>query len=108
MCIEWFNFYQYKMTQCNSLKAKLWKSQFNKLNSAVQNIIEALLRLSSNMVSTSDHETHFPHKLLLIDKLQIFVKLLQLIHQLILSYQQLSCLKWYSQEDFLVEFLVHY
>ena len=40
--------------------------------------------------------------------MQIFVKLLQIIHKLILSYQKLSHLRWYNQEDFLVDSLVHY
>ena len=35
----------------------------NKLNSAIKNETEVVLRLSSNMVG--DDETNFPHKLLL-------------------------------------------
>ena len=36
-----------------------------------------------------DNETNFPHELLLTnDQLQIFVKLLQIINQPILSYQK--------------------
>ena len=31
---------------------------------------------------------------------QIFIKLLQIIYQLILSYRKLSYLRWYNQEDF--------
>ena len=34
---EWFNFYQYKLTQYNSLNVKLSNSQLNKLKSAVKN-----------------------------------------------------------------------
>ena len=52
--------------------------------------------LSSNMIGDSDDETNFPHKLFLtnrIDKLQILVKLLQIIHQLILHYQKLNYLR---------------
>ena len=78
------------MTQYNSLNVKLSNSQFNKFKSAMKNETEVVLRLSSNMIG--DNGTNFPHKLL-IDKLQIFVKPLQLIHQLILNYQKLNCLR---------------
>ena len=91
------------MTQYNSLNAKLSDSQLNKFKSAVKNKTEAVLRLSSNMISNSDNETK-----LQIDKLQIFVKLLLIIHQLILSYQKLNYVRSYNQENFLVDFLVHY
>ena len=82
------------MTQCNSLNVKLSNSQYNKLKSAIKNEAEVVLRLSSNMVGNSDNAINFPHKLLLtIDKLQIFVKLLQIIHELVLSYQNLNYLR---------------
>ena len=75
------------MTQYNSLNVKLSNSQLNKLKSAIKNETEVVLRLSSNMIG--DNETNFPHELLLTnDQLQIFVKLLQIIHQPILSYQK--------------------
>ena len=79
------------MTQYNSLNVKLSNSQFNKLKSAIKNETEVVLRLSSNMVG--DDETNFPHIINLIDKLQIFVKPLQIIYQLILSYQKLKYLR---------------
>ena len=50
------------MTQYNSLNVKLSNSQLNKLKSDV------VLRLSSNMISNSDDETNFPHKLLLTNR----------------------------------------
>ena len=56
-------FYQYKMTQYDSLNLKLSNSQLNEVNSAIKNETEVVLRLSSNMVG--DDETSFPHKLLL-------------------------------------------
>ena len=77
------------MTQYNSLNVKLSNSQLNKLKSTIKNETDVILRLSSNMIGNSDDETNFPHKLLLIDKLQIFVKLLLTTHQLIL----LNCQK---------------
>ena len=105
--IEWFNFYQYKMMQYNSLNVKLSDSQLNKLKSAIKKKAEVVLRLSSSTVD--DDETNFPHKLLLANRqLQIFVKLLLTNRQLILSYQKLKYLRWYNQEDFLVDCLVHY
>ena len=57
----WFNFYQYKMMQYNSLNVKLSNSQLNKLKSSIKNESEVVLRLSSNMIG--DDETNFPHKL---------------------------------------------
>ena len=54
-----------------------------------KNETEVVLRLSANMVG--DNETNFPHKLLLTNnKLQIFVKPLQIIYWEILNYQKLS------------------
>ena len=44
----------------------------------------------------------------LTDKLQIFVKISQIIHQLILGYEKLNYLRLYNQKDFLVGFLVNY
>ena len=75
------------MAQYNSLNVKLSNSQLNKLKSAIKNETEAVLRLSSNMVG--DDEKYIPHKLLLTNR-QIFVKALQIIYQLILSYQKLK------------------
>ena len=75
------------MTQYNSLNVKLSNSQLNKLKSAIKNETEVVLRLSSNMIG--NNETNFPHELLLTeDKFRVFVNLLRVIHQLILSYQK--------------------
>ena len=65
------------MSQYNSLKVKLSNSQTNKLMSALKIEAEVILRLSSNITSNSDYE------------LQIFLKLLKIVYQLILSYQKL-------------------
>ena len=81
------------MTQYNSLNVKLSNSQLNKLKLAIKSETEVVLRLSSNMIDNSDDETNFPYKLLLIDKLQIFARLSQIIYQLTSSYQKLSYLK---------------
>ena len=56
-----FDFYQYKMTQYNSLIVKLSNSQLNEFKSAIKNKTEVVLRLSSYMIG--DNETNFPHKL---------------------------------------------
>ena len=56
------------MTQYNSLNVKLSNSQLNKLRSAIKNEMDVVLRLSSNMISNSDDETNFPHKLLLTNR----------------------------------------
>ena len=53
------------MTQYNILDVKLSSSQLNKLESAIKNETDVILRLSSNMIGNSDDETNFPHKLLL-------------------------------------------
>ena len=72
------------MTQYNSLNlsVKLSNSQLNKLNSAIKNELEAVLRLSSNMIGNSGDEINFRDKLLFTNRqVSIFVKLLQVIHQ---------------------------
>ena len=75
------------MTHFNSLNVKLSSSQLNKLKSAIKNETNIVLRLSSNMIG--DDETNFPHKLLLTNRqVQIFVALLQIIYQQILSSQK--------------------
>ena len=51
------------MTQYNSLNVKQSNSKPNKLNSAIKNETEKVLRSLSNMIS--DHETIFPQKFLL-------------------------------------------
>ena len=48
------NFYQYKMTQYNSLNVKLSNSQLNKLKPAIEDGAEVVLSLLSNMVGGSD------------------------------------------------------
>ena len=95
------------MTKYNSLNVKLSNPQLNKLKSAIKNKTEIVLRLSSNMIG--DDEANFPHKLLLTNR-QVgnLQKLLLKNRQLILSYQKLTYLRRYNQEDFLVDFLVRY
>ena len=56
------------MTQYNSLNVKLSNSQLNKLKSSIKNETDAVLRISSNMVSNSNDNTNFPHELLLTNR----------------------------------------
>ena len=64
--IKVFNFYQFKMTQCNSLNVKISNSQLNKSTSVIKNESEVVSRLSSNLIG--DDETNFSHKLLLTNR----------------------------------------
>ena len=66
--IEWFNFYQYKIAQYNSLNVKPSNSQLNKIKSAVEDGTEVVWRLSSNMIGDSDDKINFPHELLLTNR----------------------------------------
>ena len=85
------------MTRYNGLNVKLSNSQLDKIKSAIEDGTKAVLRLPSNMIGDSDDKINFPHELLLtIEKLQIFVKPLQIIYQLILSYQKLKYLRRYN------------
>ena len=58
----------YKMTQYNSLNVKLSNSQLSKLKSSIKNETDAVLRISSNMVSNSNDNTNFLHELLLTNR----------------------------------------
>ena len=44
------------------------KSQLNRLQLAIRNETDVILRLSSNMIGNSDDETNFLHKLLLTNR----------------------------------------
>ena len=97
------------MTQYNSLNVKLWNSQLNKSKSAIKNETEVVLRLSSNIIGNSYDATNSPHKLLLTNRqIAILRKAFPnyLSTDIKLSKTQLS--KFMQQEDFLVDFLVHY
>ena len=56
------------MTQYNCLNVNLSNSQHNKLDSAIKNESEVVLRLSSNMMGNCVNETNFPHELLLTNR----------------------------------------
>ena len=69
----------------NTSNVKFSHSQLKKLKLVIKNGIEVTLILSSNVVSDSNYENKFLHKLLLTNT-QVFqrlVKLLQMVHHLI-------------------------
>ena len=74
------------MAQYNSSNVKLSNSQLNKLKSSIKNETDAVLRLSSDIIGNSDDEINFPHELLLTNK-KVENFLLQIIYQLVFSYQ---------------------
>ena len=80
------------MTQYNTLNVKWSNSQLNKLKSGIKNRTEVTLKISLNVIGDSNDENKFPHKLLLSSthKFQSFIKLLQIISQLIQNYQKLD------------------
>ena len=97
------------MTQYNSLNVKLSNSQLNKLKSAIKNETEAVLRLSSNMVG--DDEKYIPHKLLLLltnRQVANFRKGFANYLSTDIKLPKTKICKWYNQEDFLADLLVHY
>ena len=72
------------MTQYNTLNLKLSNSQLNKLKSAIKDGTNVTLSLSSNVAGDFSHKNNFRRKLLLTKpKFQGFVKLLQIIFELI-------------------------
>ena len=56
------------MTRYNSLNVRLSKSYLNRLQLAIRNKTDVILRLSSNMIGNSDDKTNFLHKLLLTNR----------------------------------------
>ena len=72
------------MTEYNTLSLWLSNLQLNKLKSQIKNGTEVTLNISSNLIGNSNDKTNFPHTLLwLIHQFQKFVKLSQMVHQLI-------------------------
>ena len=56
------------MTQYNNLNVKFSNSQLNKLKSGIKNDTEVTSKLSSNVLSVSNYETNFSHKIFLTNK----------------------------------------
>ena len=82
------------MTQYNTLNVKLSNSQLNKLKSAIKNGTGVTLKLSSNLIGSSNDEANFSHKLLLTDtQVQKFVKLLLTDCQQNKIFQKPNCLR---------------
>ena len=59
--------YQYKMTKYNTLNVKLSNSQLNKLKPGIKCGTPVTSKFSSDVVSDSNDETNYPHKLLSTD-----------------------------------------
>ena len=74
------------MTQHNSLNVKLSNSQFNKPKSAIKTETDVALTQMMKLIFPINYFS-------LIDKLQIFEKLLLNTHQLILNCQKLNYLR---------------
>ena len=71
------------MTQYNTLNVKLSNTHLNKLKYGIKYNTEVTLKLLLTIVSDSN-ENNFPHKLLLTNtQVSGFVKLLQMVYQLI-------------------------
>lgn len=66
----------------SSANVNLSNPQLNKVKSATGNETRITQR-TSLMISSSNDDANFPYKLLLIDKLHIFIKSLQVFYQLI-------------------------
>ena len=79
------------MNKCNTLNVKFSNSQLNKLESGINNGTEVSLKISLTVVADSNGENNFPHKF--SHKFWGFVKVLQIIPQLIWNYQKLNCVK---------------
>ena len=93
------------MTQYNSLNVNLSNSQLNRIKSAIENERGIVLKLSLNIVG--DDETNFSHKLLLTNR-EVESLRKALANKSSKLYQKLNYLWWYNQENFLLNFLVHY
>ena len=56
------------MTHYNRLNTKLSNSQLNKLNYAIKNETEVVIKLSPNMIGDTNDKSNFPHESLLTDR----------------------------------------
>ena len=88
------------MIQYKTLNVKLSNSYLNKLLLEIKNGIELTLNLSSNVISGSNKELNFPHKLLSTDTQvlslrQVFVN----NSSASIKLSKLSYLKWCNQEE---------
>ena len=95
------------MTQYNSLNIKQSNSQLSKLKSAIENGTEVVLKLPSNMIGDSDDKISFPYELLLTNRqVSNILKAFANKSSTDINLAKLKYLKY--QEDFLVDYLVHY
>ena len=71
------------MAQYNTLNVKLSNLQLNKIKSGTKNGNEITVEILSNVVGDSNDGNNFSHNLFLIHMFRSFIKLLQIILQLI-------------------------
>ena len=71
------------MAQYNTLNVKLSNLQLNKIKSGTKNGNEITVEILSNVIGDSNDGNNFSHNLFLIRMFWSFIKLLQIILQLI-------------------------
>ena len=71
------------MAQYDTLKVKLSNLQLNKIKSRTKNGNEITLEILSNVIGDSNDGNNFSHNLFLIHMFWSYIKLLQIILQLI-------------------------
>ena len=71
------------MAQYNTLNVKLSNLQLNKIKSGTKNGNEITVEILSNVIGDSNDGNNFSHNLFLIHMFRSFIKLLQIILQLI-------------------------
>ena len=71
------------MAQYNTLNVKLSNLQLNKIKSGTKNGNEITVEILSNVIGDSNDGNNFSHNLFLIHIFRSFIKLLQIILQLI-------------------------
>ena len=82
------------MTQYNTLDKQLCNSQLNRSKSGIKNSTKVTLKISSNVVSYSNDETNFPHKLLSANtKIWRLRKTFTNGLSANINYQKLNCIK---------------
>ena len=71
------------MAQYNTLNVKLSNLKLNKIKSGTKNGNEITVEILSNVIGDSNDGNNFSHNLFLIHMFRSFIKLLQIILQLI-------------------------
>ena len=103
------NQFQDKLMQIKRIQVKKWQRPNLSQTKNIQNIVKNILQNKTKQIKKNTNliQNILAEVWLQIDKLQIFVKPLQIIYQQISNYRKLNYLRCYNQEDFLVDYLVH-